>query len=133
MTRTIEVRTPSGAYEIRVGRDLLKQVPAYLKELQVSRRVFVVGDTHTRMYVEQLEHFLINAGFEVYTTTIVAGEGSKNLNTVRHLYGECANAQLDRKSVVVAVGGGVVGVALRAVRPAGGGGAEGAGAVGADA
>jgi len=109
MSRTIEVKAKSGSYEIRVGRDLLKEVPAYMKELQLGSRVFVIGDTHTRMFVEQLEHFLINGGFETRTSTITAGEGSKNLNTVRQLYSECADAGLDRKSVIVAVGGGVVG------------------------
>jgi hypothetical protein len=34
MTRTIEVKAKSGSYEVRVGRDLLKEVPAAMKELQ---------------------------------------------------------------------------------------------------
>ena len=109
MTRTIEVKAKSGSYEVRVGRDLLKEVPAYMKELQLGGPVFVIGDTHTHMFVEQLEHFLINAGYQVRTATIIAGEGSKNLETVRQLYAACAEAGLDRRSVIIAVGGGVVG------------------------
>jgi len=110
MTRTIEVKAKSGSYEVRVGRDLLKEVPAAMKELQLGASgVFVIGDTHTHMFVEQLEHFLINAGFQVRTATIISGEGSKNLETVRQLYTACADAGLDRKSAIVAVGGGVVG------------------------
>ena len=69
MTRTIEVKTQNGSYEIRVGRDLLKEVPSYLKELPLGRHAFVIGDTHTRMFVEQLEHFLLKAGFETQTAS----------------------------------------------------------------
>ena len=109
MSQTIEVKAKSGSYEVRVGRGLLKEVPACMKELRLGGRAFIIGDTHTRMFVEQLEHFLINAGTETCTATIIAGEGSKNLNTVRQLYSACAEAGLDRKSVIIAVGGGVVG------------------------
>jgi 3-dehydroquinate synthase len=109
MSRTIEISVKGGSYEVRVGRDLLKSVPGFMKELQLSGNVFVIGDTHTHMFVEQLEHFLIKAGHEVRTATIIAGEGSKNLDTVRQLYSACADAGLDRKSIIIAVGGGVVG------------------------
>jgi 3-dehydroquinate synthase len=112
MSRTIEVKAKSGSYEVRVGRDLLKEVPAYMKEMKEmppGTNVFVIGDTHTHMFVEQLDHFLINAGYQTRTATIIAGEGSKNLETVRQLYSACADANLDRRSVIIAVGGGVVG------------------------
>jgi 3-dehydroquinate synthase len=38
-----------------------------------------------------------------------AGEEAKNLDTLEYLYGEAVSAGLDRKSVIVALGGGVVG------------------------
>ncbi len=109
MLRSIEIRTGSGSYEVRVGRDLLKEVPAYLRELQPGARAFIVGDTHTRRFVKQLARFLIKAGVETRMAAIIAGERSKNLNTVRQLYSACARAGLDRKAVIIAVGGGVVG------------------------
>lgn len=109
MSRTIEIKAKGGSYEIRVGRDLLKAVPGFMKELQLTGSIFVIGDTHTHMFVEQLEHLFLKAGSQVRTATIIAGEGSKNLETVRQLYSACADACLDRKSIIVAVGGGVVG------------------------
>ena len=41
--------------------------------------------------------------------TFEAGEKSKNLNTVQQLYKVLIEEKLDRKSLIIALGGGVVG------------------------
>jgi 3-dehydroquinate synthase len=52
---------------------------------------------------------LKKAGFEASLTTIPSGERSKTLAQAGRLYRALARGQFDRKSVLVALGGGVVG------------------------
>jgi 3-dehydroquinate synthase len=60
-------------------------------------------------YAAPLASTLNAQGFDTTTVTLSAGERFKNLNTVARLYRDFIAAGLDRKSLVVAVGGGVLG------------------------
>lgn len=52
---------------------------------------------------------LVRAGFSPLLITIAAGETAKSLRTVGDCYDRLAEHRLDRKSFIVALGGGVVG------------------------
>lgn len=71
---------------------------------------FVVSDSNVApLYLDRVKRSLCAAGFSVAEFVFEAGEASKNLST----YGAClqamAEAGLTRSSLVVALGGGVVG------------------------
>lgn len=74
------------------------------------RRIALVSDSKVYpLYGKKLEQDLINAGFEVLTSVIKAGEQSKNLSTVERLYCDFSAGGLTRSDLVLALGGGVVG------------------------
>jgi 3-dehydroquinate synthase len=52
---------------------------------------------------------LAQSGFEPVLITVPAGETAKTLDTVRSCYDQLADRRLERKSFIVALGGGVVG------------------------
>src|SRR5205085_6945867 len=52
---------------------------------------------------------LVKAGFEPALIVVPAGETSKSLKCVQHCYDQLAAHRLERKSFIVALGGGVVG------------------------
>jgi 3-dehydroquinate synthase len=56
----------------------------------------------------QVMRQLDEAGLEVHQVTLPAGESFKNIQTLSYLWEAFADAHLDRKSTVVAMGGGVV-------------------------
>lgn len=60
-------------------------------------------------YAAPLAQGLSTQGLNVTTVRIPAGERAKNLRTVARLYDAFLAAGLDRKSLVIAVGGGVLG------------------------
>ena len=75
-----------------------------------GKRVCIV--THPVLqsdYAAPLAAALSAQGFDTTTVTLPAGERFKHLNTVARLYRDFIAAGLDRKSLVVAVGGGVLG------------------------
>jgi 3-dehydroquinate synthase len=61
------------------------------------------------LYGERALSSLQSAGYLTSQLVIPAGEAHKNLETVASLWRACLEAGLDRKSTVVALGGGVVG------------------------
>lgn len=76
----------------------------------VGDALLVTDETVARTgHSETVLGSLEETGARVHRTTIPSGEQHKTLDTVRQLYTECARLRLDRQTVVVGVGGGVVG------------------------
>ena len=84
---------------------------AVLQELDLSqRRICVVSDTNVaKHYLEEVRSIAGENAKEVYTFTFPAGEQSKNTDTVGDLYKVLIEAHFDRKDILLALGGGVVG------------------------
>lgn len=71
--------------------------------------ITVVTDTHVApLYLESVKEKL-SAIAPIYTYIFEAGEKSKHLETVMHLYDTLIEHQVDRSGLIVALGGGVVG------------------------
>ena len=110
--RTLTVAPPSGPeYRIEVGRDLLATQPAVWEEVLGGRPLLtVVTDENVGpLHADMLGNALAGYGFNVRTVTLPAGEEHKTLDTVSGIWDGLIEAAADRKSVLVAVGGGVVG------------------------
>lgn len=87
---------------------------ALLKELDTmeisSRRLCIVTDSHVKgLYADALENLLSSHAKQVDVFSFPAGEASKTLDTVRDLYAFLIGRQYDRKDLLIALGGGVVG------------------------
>lgn len=98
------------AYDICLEADfgnLLKR----LEPLGVKgRRFMIITESNVAPhYLEKLQRFLKPLAKEVHSYVFPAGEASKNLDTVRDCYEQLINASFDRKDVLFALGGGVVG------------------------
>jgi 3-dehydroquinate synthase len=107
-----EVTVPLGArsYSICVGRKLLAELGRRCAALQLGNRCAIISDANVaKRYAATAEKGLRGAGFEPVRIVVSAGENAKNLDTVRSCYDRLAAHRLERKSFVVALGGGVVG------------------------
>jgi 3-dehydroquinate synthase len=70
----------------------------------------MITDTHVDpLYGSRCEQALRTHGLDVVRITVPAGERSKDLKFVREIYTHAVEAGLDRSSVMVALGGGMVG------------------------
>ncbi len=108
--QTITVTHPTGSYPLYLGENALVHTGAWLAQLGYKGRCAVVTNpTVARLHAEALLGSLHAAGFEVVRITIPDGEQHKTLDTVADLYDELILAKLDRRSPVLALGGGVVG------------------------
>jgi 3-dehydroquinate synthase len=108
--KKINVVSPEGNYPIFVGTGLLACVSALLPGSDFSARCAIVTNPRVRgLFVARVVESLCVCGFEPRVIEIPDGERFKTLDTVRLIYDQLIDAQLDRRSVVFALGGGVVG------------------------
>ncbi len=107
MAKTIKVNLGARSYDISIGSDL-PIGGALGNKSGVS--ALVVSDTNVApLYMERCISLLEKRGITVFSAVVPAGELSKSLDSAAELYGNAVDAGLDRKSVIVALGGGVVG------------------------
>jgi len=97
------------SYTIHVGDTILQDLGGLLKNDRVQRAVVVsdqaVHATHGNTVTETLR----NAAITLEHLTIPSGEASKSLTQAEQLWNEFARLKLDRKTAILAVGGGVIG------------------------
>ncbi|MGI5886086.1 MAG: 3-dehydroquinate synthase [Syntrophomonadaceae bacterium] len=107
----IELTVPLGdrSYPIQIGTNLLAGCGKQIALLTSSRVLLVSNPTVFEIYGEPVEESLAEAGLEVYHALIPDGEEFKNMEETLRVIDQALHLQLDRKSVVVALGGGVVG------------------------
>jgi len=107
----VPVNTPSHCYEAIIEHGILSRAGTILKELfDPPPTLFVVTVSPVRRrWGKALLRSLDAAGFAIRVIEMPDGERFKRLSTVESLAEDLLRAGADRKSVVVALGGGVVG------------------------
>jgi 3-dehydroquinate synthase len=110
LMRVVKVPLGSRSYLIRIGRGLLSQLGPECQRLQLGTRCAIITDTNVgRRFSKPAFESLAKAGFEPVLIVVPAGETAKSLRTVHTCYDQLAVHRLERKSFIVALGGGVVG------------------------
>jgi 3-dehydroquinate synthase len=108
--RTVTVPLGERSYSILIGSGLLAQLGPECRKLDLGWRCAVITDTNvSRRYAKDALRSLGSAGFEPLLVKIPAGERAKRIAIVERCYEQLAKHRLERKSFIVALGGGVVG------------------------
>lgn len=110
--QTLPVSYPGGAYPIHIGTSILEYLGGALRAAGVPEgvRIAVVSnDVVAPLYAEPVTAALAKAGYDAFVVQLPDGEAHKHLATVRQLYDDLLDGNLDRSGVVLALGGGVTG------------------------
>lgn len=97
-------------YNIVIENDFSKLAENVTK-LEISgRKLAVITDSNVGpLYADKVAQCLKETGNNIFVYTFEAGEKNKNLNTVQDVYEFLIKNKFDRKDMLVALGGGVVG------------------------
>lgn len=107
---SIKVCTQTNQYPIYFEDSFEHLLDAFKQAALVNRKLCIIADHNTsRYYANEVLNILKGAYNEVYLFEFEAGENNKNLSTIQQMYQFFIEKHLDRKSVIVALGGGVVG------------------------
>ncbi len=105
------VRLADRGYPIHLGRGLLERSGTLIAPLLRLPRVFLVTDENLLRtpHPERLVRGLEEAGLAVETLTVAAGEASKSFATLEALIESLLERGIERRSTILALGGGVIG------------------------
>ncbi len=108
--RRLSVRTSGGLYDVVVGDGLLRRAGALLAPVLPQKRVVVITDTTVAaLHGAALVAGLAEAGFEHTVLEVKPGEASKSLAVFGDLADRLLATGAERRTAVLALGGGVVG------------------------
>jgi 3-dehydroquinate synthase len=109
-TRTIRVELAGRSYDIAIGPGLIDQAGALSRPLLAAPKVTIVSDeTVAPIYGARLVASFDKAGIKATAVTVPAGESSKEFGAFGRLMNELLDTRPDRRTTLVALGGGVVG------------------------
>jgi shikimate kinase/3-dehydroquinate synthase len=108
--RRLALALSTASYDVVVGDGLLARAGALLAPVLPQKRAVIVTDAQVAaLHLKALQAGLEATGFTHATITVPPGEASKNLETYAAVVDQLLDAGVERRTAVIALGGGVVG------------------------
>jgi shikimate kinase/3-dehydroquinate synthase len=108
--RRLWVVLPSTSYHVVIGDNLLARAGALLApRIEQKRAVVVTDETVAALHLPTLLRGLDETGVSTDQIVVRPGEASKNLDTWQSVVDQLLEARVERRTTVIALGGGVVG------------------------
>ncbi|MBR5939949.1 MAG: 3-dehydroquinate synthase, partial [Neisseriaceae bacterium] len=105
----LTVNAPSHSYPIYIGANLVDLLQQYAEKHTAKDCMIVTNETIAPLYLQQVANVFQAACKTVHTVVFPDGEAYKNLATLNLIYDALMQNRMERKSTLVALGGGVVG------------------------
>ncbi|MGQ9548017.1 MAG: 3-dehydroquinate synthase [Roseiflexus sp.] len=106
----LHVTTPGGAYDVVIAHGALEHVPEHLDRLGLRGALWIISDDRVfPRYAPPLIERLRAVGYTTHGYAVPSGETSKDLAVVARLYDWLIGEGVERRDVILALGGGVVG------------------------
>jgi len=107
---TVRVELGGRSYDIVIGSSLLENAGDHIARVAPGAACAIVTDANVaRLHLPTLEKSLAARGIQSTTIIVEPGEGSKSLAVFERVCEQVLAAKIERRDVVVALGGGVVG------------------------
>ncbi|HXS51142.1 MAG TPA: 3-dehydroquinate synthase [Usitatibacter sp.] len=109
MRRELEVSLGDRSYPVHIGPGLLDDASLFAPHVAGRTAAIVTNTTVDAMYRPRLAQALERAGARCLAIGLPDGEAHKSWQTLDRVFEALLRAQADRRTVLVALGGGVVG------------------------
>jgi 3-dehydroquinate synthase len=107
--KTINVNIPDNNYPVYIGKGILSQLPYYIARHIKTRQIALISNAHVfKLYGMQLKKQL-SVTYEVAEILVPDGEQAKSMFHLEEIYTGLLQNHFERKSTIVALGGGVAG------------------------
>jgi 3-dehydroquinate synthase len=109
-TLKVELQGEKRSYPIYIGSGLLEELGELYKRHRLSRRAALISDENVaELYAQKVKRALNAGGVQTELFVLPPGEEHKDLSTVSRLYDKLIAGRFDRRTTIIALGGGVVG------------------------
>jgi 3-dehydroquinate synthase len=107
---TVQVQLSERSYDIVIGTNNLAEAGPFVSQRCKLTQAIIITDTNVvEPYARRVADSLSGQGARVEIEVVAAGEQAKSVTNAERLWNRLLQHRTDRRSVVVAVGGGVVG------------------------
>lgn len=107
--RTVKVSLGEKSYHILIGYPLDAIGKVLKKYTKGIKSLIVTNPTIAEYYLETVKGSLQQYGFQVFVAQVPDGEEHKSQTEASRLYAKCVEYRLERQSMIVGLGGGVIG------------------------
>ena len=109
-TTIVNVPLDSRSYDIHIGAGIYRDIPTLAGPFIKGKHVVLITDEVVASHhLDSVNRELVSVADKVDAITIAAGEATKSIATCDDIWQQMVQLGVDRKSIVVALGGGVVG------------------------
>jgi hypothetical protein len=105
----VQVQLAERSYDIAITHDGMAGIGVFARARSKGTAALIIADANVGMHAESVAASLNEAGFSTQGVQLPPGENQKCLASAMLLYDRLAEMNADRKTLIVAVGGGVIG------------------------
>lgn len=108
--RKVHIDLDKRSYDIAIGSGILGSIESYVPFDIAGKKLFVMTDENVRPYAEDLKNTFMSLGARWCEVKVFpAGEATKSYDSLERAHDWMLGNNVHRDSVIVAVGGGVIG------------------------
>jgi 3-dehydroquinate synthase len=107
--KTVKVTLPTASYAIKIGSGLLDNAEHIVAVLTQPKVMIVTNERIAKLFLARLSLGLAQKGIQVHHVILPDGEAHKNWETLNTIFDTMLKMQCERKTTVIALGGGVIG------------------------
>lgn len=105
----IHINLNQNSYDIFIGSNICHKISEFLEGKNYSKIILITDRNLAKLHLEQFEHKVSKTNLLIKKIILDAGENSKNFTNLEKITEEALNLHIDRKSLIIAFGGGVIG------------------------
>jgi 3-dehydroquinate synthase len=107
----VDLPAADASYNIHIGENILSEAGTLINLRLGNRHCLIITDDNVgKLYLGRVEALLGAAGHKILPSIAVnSGENSKNFNSLQNLLNKMMQNGIDRKTLIIALGGGVIG------------------------
>jgi 3-dehydroquinate synthase len=106
----VRVNLDERSYDIIIDSNVRSKIGDYLAKIGDFSKVFVITDTNVaKLHLDEFSSFLDNADIKHKNIILEAGEQSKDFATLENISNQILSEKIDRNTLLIALGGGVIG------------------------
>lgn len=107
--RTVQIDLGERSYPINIGTDLFEHLGDLFGSLAQGTVVYVTNETIAPLYLARALNLATKQGFPVQSVVLPDGEAYKTADSLDLIYTALLEAHCDRRTLLIALGGGVIG------------------------
>ena len=108
--KNIKIDLPENSYSLKTGYNIFDKLPAEIKKLNSHKNIFIIVDSNVeKLYKDVIKSAFENSFNKVLIEKIKVSEELKTYETVNKLYAKLIAKNFGRDTLIVAIGGGIIG------------------------